>query len=67
MHRINVGKAAGKILLAIQHNNAITIPQLASLIGVTERSIERNIQKLQAESRLKRVGGRKKGHWEVTL
>ena len=63
--RENVGKTSKEILLAIQHNNSITIPLLASLIGVTERSIERNIQKLQAESRLKRVGGRKEGHWEL--
>ena len=63
--RESVGKVAGEILLAIEHNNAITIPQLASLIGVTERSIERNIQKLQAVNRLKRIGGRKEGHWEV--
>jgi ATP-dependent DNA helicase RecG len=65
--RESVGKASSEILLAIQQNNSITIPQLASIIGVTERSIERNIQKLQAENRLRRVGGRKEGHWEATL
>jgi ATP-dependent DNA helicase RecG len=63
--RESVGKASKEILLAIQQNKAITIPQLASLIGVTERSIERNIQKLQSENRLKRIGGRKEGYWEV--
>jgi len=65
--RESVGKASGKILLAIQQNNSITIPQLASIVGVTERSIERNIQKLQVENRLRRVGGRKEGRWEVIL
>jgi ATP-dependent DNA helicase RecG len=35
------------------------------LIGITERSVQRNIQKLQAEGLLRRVGGRKGGRWEV--
>ncbi|WP_233189345.1 hypothetical protein [Geothermobacter hydrogeniphilus] len=41
------------------------MPELAVLIGITERSIERNIQKLQAQGLLRRVGGRKEGYWEV--
>jgi len=63
--RENVGKTSGKILQAIEQNNTITIPELASLIGVTERSIERNIRKLQSSGLLKRKGGRKEGRWEV--
>jgi len=34
-------------------------------IGITERSIQRNIQKLQADGFLRRGGGRKEGYWEV--
>ena len=63
--RENVGKTSGKILEACQQKPAITIPELAELIGITERSVQRNIQKLQAERLLRRVGGRKEGHWEV--
>lgn len=59
------GKTSGKILEAIYQNNAITIPELAILTGVTERSIERNIQKLQKEGKLKRIGPAKGGHWQV--
>ena len=59
------GKTSGKILEAIHQNNAITIPELAILTGVTERSIERNIQKLQKEGKLKRIGPAKGGHWQV--
>lgn len=43
----------------------MTIPELAALIGVTERSIERNIKKLQEPGRLRRIGPAKGGHWEV--
>jgi ATP-dependent DNA helicase RecG len=59
------GKMSGKILALIKENRYITIPELSEKIGVTERTIERNLQKLQDEHFLKRVGGAKGGHWEV--
>jgi DNA-binding Lrp family transcriptional regulator len=46
-------------------NALITIPELADAIGITERSIERTIKKLQEEGRLRRIGPAKGGHWEV--
>lgn len=49
----------------MQRDALITIPELAAEIGVTERSIERNIQKLQEDGRLRRVGPARGGHWEV--
>ena len=63
--RERIGKTSGKILQAIEKDDTITIPELASLIGVTERSIERNVQKLQSLGLLERIGGRKEGHWKV--
>ncbi len=63
--RVSVGKTPERILQACLERNSITIPELAGLIGITERSVERNIQKLQGLGVLRRVGGRKKGHWEV--
>jgi ATP-dependent DNA helicase RecG len=74
--KIRVGKASGKcrestektpikILDACRERNSITIPELASRIGITERSVERNIRKLQQDGLLKRVGGRKEGRWVV--
>ncbi len=59
------GKTSGKILEALKQDQYLTIPNLASIVGVTERSIERNIQKLQEENRLRRVGPAKGGHWKV--
>lgn len=63
--RVSVGKASGKILDASRQNSTITIPELSALLGITERSVERNIQKLQQNGLLRRVGGRKEGRWEV--
>ena len=59
------GKTSGKILNGIRQHSEITIPEFALLIGVTERSIERNIRRLQSDGRLRRVGPAKGGHWEL--
>jgi ATP-dependent DNA helicase RecG len=63
--REGVGKVSGMILDACRETPSITIPEMAEKIGITERSVQRNIQKLQAEGFLRRVGGRKEGRWEV--
>ena len=59
------GKTSGKILAAVRQTPHVTIPDLAALIGVTERSVERNLQKLQNEGLLRRIGPAKGGHWEI--
>jgi len=58
-------KTSEKILSLAGENAHITIAELASAIGVSGRSIERNIQKLQQAGQLKRVGPAKGGHWKV--
>ncbi len=64
VHRTS-GKTSGKILAALTQDGNLTIPELAALIGVTERSIERNIKNLQEQGLLRRIGPAKGGHWEV--
>jgi len=58
-------KTSVKILEAIESNDQITIPELAELFGVTTRSIERNIQNLQQEGKLMRIGSPKGGYWKI--
>ena len=59
------GKTSGKILAAVQQNARITIPELSALIGISERSVERNLQKLQNDGHLRRIGPAKGGYWEI--
>ncbi|MBB6248572.1 Fic family protein [Rhodanobacter sp. A1T4] len=59
------GKVSGKILVAVRSNPDITIPELAKLARVSSRTIERNLQKLQKQGLLLRVGPAKGGHWEL--
>jgi predicted HTH transcriptional regulator len=58
-------KTSGKILDILKRNEHLTIPELAGVTGVTERSIERNIRKLQDQGLLRRIGPAKGGHWRV--
>ncbi len=59
------GKTSGKIIQLILQNSSITISEMALQIGIAERSVERNIRKLQTEGKLKRVGPAKGGYWLV--
>ena len=66
------GKSVGKVteknekvLNLIESNPKITIPEIAESLGVSSRTIERSVGKLQTENRLKRIGGRKEGYWKV--
>ena len=56
---------AKKIVGKIKENPGVTIPELAAIAGITERSVERNLQKLQSEGVVRRIGPSFGGHWEV--
>ena len=58
-------KTSEKILRLIEKNNAITILELAKMIGLTTRAIEKQIYKLQNENILERIGSDKSGHWRI--
>ena len=63
--KVTLEKTSGKILAAVQQNARITIPELSALIGISERSVERNLQKLQNDGHLRRIGPAKGGYWEI--
>ena len=58
-------KTSVKILAALKQDAQLSIPNLAATIGVSTRSIERNIQTLQKQGRLRRIGPDKGGCWEA--
>jgi ATP-dependent DNA helicase RecG len=61
-----VVKASDKIISLIAANTHITVRELARQTGLTVRGVEWNLQKLRKDGKLKRIGGRKAGHWEVS-
>lgn len=59
------GSAPISVLEAIRRNPGITRSELASLLGVSESTVYREITELKAKGVLRRVGETKNGHWEV--
>lgn len=59
------GQTSVKILDLIRQDPSITLAELAAQVGVTKRSVERSVRKLQAEGGLKRIGPKKNGRWEI--
>ena len=58
-------KTRGKIIKAIKDNPTITGKELATLTEITTKGIEWQLKAMQAQGILRRVGGRKEGHWEI--
>lgn len=58
-------KMTEKIIKLIQENEQITILELSNKIGITKRNIEKNIEKLKNQNRLKRIGPDNGGKWEI--
>lgn len=58
-------KRRSDILDRIRKNPNITIPALAAICGVDEKTIKRDIQRLKSSGRLTRVGPDKGGWWKV--
>ncbi|MEA3428554.1 MAG: ATP-binding protein [Thermodesulfobacteriota bacterium] len=58
-------KTTEKIIELLKGDPYLTIDRLAEQSGVTTRSIERSLKKLQETRKLKRIGPNKGGHWEV--
>ncbi len=55
-----------KILEVIKNNPQITQEELANVIGLTRKSINSNMKKLQENGLLKRIGADKNGYWQLT-
>lgn len=59
------GKNEDKIIAMMLSNPSITIPEIAILLNVTERTIERMINSLKKKNMIARIGPRKGGQWKV--
>ena len=59
-------KGRVKVLGLIKENSAITIPEIAQILGLSLKGIEKIIRILKQEGRLHRIGPDKGGHWEIT-
>lgn len=58
-------KTSEKIISTLLLKPESTIAEMAEQIGVSSRSIERNLQNLQKDKKLERIGSAKGGYWKV--
>ena len=58
-------KSREKILELLAENPFLTISGLSAAVGIGTKAIEKQLARLKAEGRLKRVGPDKGGHWEL--
>lgn len=54
-----------KMVYLIDQKPTITIKELAESIGISTTAIDKNLTKLKDKNILRRIGGDKKGHWEL--
>jgi len=66
---ISSGKSSGKssieILGLLRKTSSLTIPELSKKLNISTRAVEKHIQALKKAGKLKRMGSRKEGWWEV--
>ncbi len=58
-------KGSPKIIEIIRQSPAITIPEIAQHVGVTDRAIKKQIEKLKIQGRIRRISPARGGHPEV--
>lgn len=63
---ISSEKSSEKILGLLKTNPKLAARELADLMGISQRAVEKQIAILRKEGRLRRIGPAKGGHWEVT-
>ena len=56
-----------KVLKEIKANNSITREELKIKIGLSDRTISRNIKELQNKQIIKREGSKKAGYWKILI
>lgn len=55
----------GQLLSLIKENPRMTYDELAETVGQTRKTVQRHLQRLKAQGRLRRIGAAKGGYWEV--
>ncbi len=53
------------VLSILKTNPRATLDQVANVVGLSVRGIEQAIKRLKKAKRIRKVGGKRFGHWEV--
>ena len=53
------------VLSILKTNPRATLDQVANVVGLSVRGVEQAIRRLKEAKRIRKVGGKRFGHWEV--
>jgi ATP-dependent DNA helicase RecG len=59
------GKTDDKIIAIARKSPSVSIPQIAEILGISTRAVEKQIRQLKQAKRLRRIGPAKGGNWQV--
>ena len=60
------GKMSGKVLALLKEMPELSIPEMATRLGKSQRTVERATRELRSAGKLTRIGPDKGGYWKVT-
>ena len=58
-------KSSEKVLAHLQNRKTASAREIAEVLGLTPRAVEKHIAALKTAGRLRRIGPAKGGRWEV--
>jgi len=61
----NVVDNENKIIELLKHNNRYSASKMASLLGLTSRTVQRYLSQLQQQKRIERFGSTRSGYWKI--
>jgi hypothetical protein len=59
------GKTEDKIIAIARKSPSVSIPQIAEILGISTRAVEKQIRQLKQTNRIRRIGPAKGGNWQV--
>ena len=62
---VALNKTEKKVIEVLIENPSVTSVELAEIIGVTKRTIERTFKSLQEKKMIERIGSKRDGNWNV--
>ena len=61
----SVDRTCDHVLNILKTNPRATLDQVANVVGLSVRGVEQAIKRLKKAKRIRKVGGKRFGHWEV--
>ena len=60
-------KSSVKILELIKQNPKITLEEIANVLGISKRAVEKQVKKLREANIIERIGSDRSGWWKIKL